>query len=69
MANLRITQTGSPIGGTANQRASLRSLGLKRLHHTVVRSDDAVTRGMVDTVRHLVRVESTEEEVTRRARA
>lgn len=56
-AKLVITQTKSAIGGKQNQRDTLRSLGLKRMHHTVVRDADAVTVGMVNTVRHLVTVE------------
>ncbi len=56
-AKLVITQTKSAIGGKQNQRDTLQSLGLKRMHHTVVRDADAVTVGMVNTVRHLVTVE------------
>jgi len=54
---LEITQIKSVIGGKQNQRDTLRSLGLKRIGHTVVRSADAVTVGMVNTVSHLVKVE------------
>ena len=36
MAQLKVTQTKSRIGGTARQRASLRSLGLKRIGHVVI---------------------------------
>ncbi|GAA3698358.1 MULTISPECIES: 50S ribosomal protein L30 [Zhihengliuella] len=54
---LAITQTKSTIGGKQNQRDTLRSLGLKRIGHTVVRDADAVTVGMINTVRHLVQVE------------
>ncbi|MBE0008791.1 MULTISPECIES: 50S ribosomal protein L30 [unclassified Arthrobacter] len=56
-AKLQITQTKSAIGGKQNQRDTLRSLGLKRIGHTVVRTADAVTVGMVNTVPHLVKVE------------
>ena len=54
---LEITQTKSAIGGKQNQRDTLRSLGLKRIGHTVVRTADAVTVGMLNTVPHLVIVE------------
>lgn len=54
---LEITQIKSVIGGKQNQRDTLRSLGLKRIGHTVVRSADDVTLGMVNTVSHLVKVE------------
>ena len=56
-AKLEITQIKSVIGGKQNQRDTLRSLGLKRIGHTVVRNADAVTVGMVNTVPHLVKVE------------
>jgi len=54
---LEITQIKSVIGGKQNQRDTLRSLGLKRIGHTVVRNADGVTVGMVNTVSHLVKVE------------
>ena len=54
---LKVTQTKSAIGNKPNQRETLRSLGLKRIGHTVVKPDNAVTRGMVNTVIHLVKVE------------
>jgi len=56
-AQLEITQITSAIGGKQNQRDTLRSLGLKRIGHTVVRTADAVTVGMLNTVPHLVKVE------------
>ena len=56
-AKLEITQIKSVIGGKQNQRDTLRSLGLKRIGHTVVRTADAVTVGMLNTVPHLVKVE------------
>ncbi len=58
-AKLQITQIRSTIGGKQNQRDTLRSLGLKRIGHTVVRDADPVTVGMVNTVPHLVTVEET----------
>jgi large subunit ribosomal protein L30 len=54
---LKVTQIRSAIGAKRNQRETLRSLGLKRLHHTVVQEDRPEIRGMVATVPHLVRVE------------
>ena len=56
-AKLEITQIKSAIGGKQNQRDTLRSLGLKRIGHTVGRTADAVTVGMVNTVPHLITVE------------
>ena len=55
-AQLEITQIKGVIGAKQNQRDTLRSLGLKRIGHSVVRSADAVTVGMLNTVPHLVEV-------------
>ncbi len=60
MAQLRIRQDRSSIGRQANQRNTLRSLGLKRIGHVVVKEDRPEFRGMVHTVRHLVTVEEIE---------
>ena len=60
MARLKVTQVRSGIGGTHNQRETLRSLGLKRMHDTVVQPDRPEIRGMVRTVTHLVAVEEVE---------
>jgi large subunit ribosomal protein L30 len=57
MVELKITQTKSKIGGTAAQRDSLRSLGLRRIGQSVVRADRPEVRGMIKVVRHLVVVE------------
>jgi large subunit ribosomal protein L30 len=60
MAKLKVTQIRSEIGGKQNHRDTLRSLGLKRIGHTVVKDDRPEFRGMVRTVRHLVTVEEVE---------
>ena len=60
MAQLKVTQTRSEIGGTKSQRASLRSLGLKRIGHSVVKDDRPEFRGMINAVRHLVTVEEVD---------
>jgi large subunit ribosomal protein L30 len=60
MARLKVTQVKSGIGGTHNQRETLRTLGLKRMHDTVVQEDRPEIRGMVNTVTHLVTVEEVE---------
>ena len=57
MARLKVTQIRSEIGGTHSQRQTLRSLGLKRIHDSVVQEDRPEIRGMVATVPHLVTVE------------
>jgi large subunit ribosomal protein L30 len=61
MAKLRITQVKSGIGYQRNQRETLRTLGLKRMHDTVVKDDRPEIRGMVKTVTHLVEVEEVSE--------
>ena len=60
MSRLKITQTKSGIGYQQNQRQTLRSLGLKRMHDVVVKEDRPEIRGMVATVVHLVTVEEVE---------
>ncbi len=60
MGHLKITQIRSGIGRQQNQRQTLRSLGLKRLHDTVIKEDRPEIRGMVFTVTHLVTVEEVE---------
>jgi len=55
---LRIRQVRSRIGGTSSQRDTLRSLGLRRIGHEVVKDDRPEIRGMVRTVAHLVSVEA-----------
>jgi large subunit ribosomal protein L30 len=60
MAQLNVTQVRSYIGNKENQRQTLRSLGLKRMHDVVVKEDRPEIRGMVHTVRHLVTVEEVD---------
>jgi large subunit ribosomal protein L30 len=57
VAQLKVTQIKSGIGTKPNQRQTLRSLGLKRINHSVVQEDRPEIRGMVATVTHLVSVE------------
>ncbi|OFT23519.1 50S ribosomal protein L30 [Arthrobacter sp. HMSC08H08] len=56
-AKLNITLVRSVAGRAPAQRETVRSLGLKRIGHTVERTADAVTVGMVNKVKHLVEVE------------
>jgi large subunit ribosomal protein L30 len=62
-AYLKITLRRSRIGSTPQQRAALRGLGLRRLHGSVLRIDDAAIRGLVSRVAHLVEVEPAAEPV------
>jgi large subunit ribosomal protein L30 len=58
--SLRITQTRSLIGRPADQRATVRSLGLKRIRHTVTQPDRPEIRGMLRKVPHLVTFEEVD---------
>ena len=57
---LKVNQTKTKIVGTSRQRASLRSLGLKRIGDVVVKDDKPEFRGMIQAVRHLVTVEEVD---------
>jgi large subunit ribosomal protein L30 len=53
---IRVKQIGSVIGCTDKQRATVRGLGLRRMHHVVERKDTPEIRGMVKAVPHLVTI-------------
>lgn len=57
---LRVTQIGSPIGRRADQRATLIGLGLNKMHRTRELEDTPSVRGMINKIKHLVRVEGAE---------
>jgi large subunit ribosomal protein L30 len=57
MAQVKITQTRGTVGARWKQRESLRTLGLRKIRQSVVREDDAQTRGLIKSVHHLVEVE------------
>ncbi len=54
---LKITLTKSTIGAIPKHRKTVEALGLKKLNKTVEMPDNAATRGMIQQVRHLVKVE------------
>ena len=56
MANLKVTLVKSTIGAVPKHRKTVEALGLKKLNKTVVLPDNAATRGMVQQVRHLVKL-------------
>ena len=58
--SLKITLVKSPIGQKQNQKDTVRALGLRKMHQTVIRPDNPQMRGMVFTVKHLVQVEEIE---------
>ncbi|MBD2866286.1 MULTISPECIES: 50S ribosomal protein L30 [Paenibacillus] len=53
---LQITLKRSLIGRPETQRVTVRTLGLRKLHQTVVHNDVASIRGMINQVSHLVEV-------------
>lgn len=56
-SRLRVTQVQSPIGRRRDQRATLIGLGLNKMHRSRELEDTPAVRGMVNKIRHLVRVE------------
>ena len=56
MAQIKITQIKSRINGPAVQKRTLDALGLKKMHHTVVKEDTPSVMGMIKKVHHLVEV-------------
>ena len=56
---LKITLVKSTIGEKPKVRATVESLGLRKINHTVERPDRPDVRGMVFRVKHLVDVEET----------
>ena len=57
MAKLRVTWIKSGIGYAQVQKRTLKALGLNRLNQSVVHNDSLSVRGMINKVRHLIRVE------------
>ena len=57
MANLKITLVKSTIGAVPKHKKTVAALGLKKLNKTVELPDNAATRGMIQQVVHLVKVE------------
>ena len=58
---LKVTQTRSIIGNKVKAKRTIKALGLKRMHHTVVHEDTPQIRGMIFVVKHMVAVEEVEE--------
>ena len=54
---LRVTQIGSPIGRTADQEATLKGLGLNKMHRSRELEDTPAVRGMINKVKHLLRID------------
>ncbi len=57
---LKITQVRSSTGARWKQQESLRSLGLRKIRQSVVREDNPQTRGLINSVHHLIEVEAVD---------
>ena len=57
MAKLKVTLIKSGIGYAQDQKKTLKALGLNRLNKSMVHNDNSAIRGMLDKVRHLIKVE------------
>ena len=55
--SIRVTLVKSPIGFTKDQKATVRALGLHRMHQTVEHKDTPALRGMLTKVIHLLKIE------------
>ena len=58
---LKITQTKSTIACLKDQIATIKALGLHKIHQTVVHDDNPMIRGMIFKVKHMVDVEEVQE--------
>jgi large subunit ribosomal protein L30 len=54
---VKITLVRSPLGNTGRHKATVRSLGLHRMHQTVEQVDTPQLRGMLNKIAHMVKVE------------
>jgi len=62
MVRLNITWVKSGIGYSEDQKRTLKALGFRRLNQSVSHNDSASIRGMINKVRHLVKVEEKADE-------
>ena len=54
---LKITLVKSPIGAVPKHRATVEAMGLRKLNKTIILPDNAATRGQIQQIQHLVKVE------------
>lgn len=57
MANVKLTQVKSTIDRSKRQKATIKALGIKKLHNPVIKEVNPQIMGMIDKVRHLITVE------------
>lgn len=62
MAKILVTWVKSGIGYKEDQKLTLKALGFRRLNSSVTHDDSAAIRGMINKVRHLVKVEEKTDE-------
>lgn len=55
--SIHVTLVKSPIGFTKDQKATVRALGLHRMHQTVEHKDTPALRGMLTKIVHLLKIE------------
>lgn len=55
--SIRVTLIKSPIGFTKDQKATVRALGLHRMHQTIEHKDTPALRGMLTKIVHLLKIE------------
>lgn len=58
---LRITQIKSEIGYNRKQRRVLEALGIRKMHQTVEKKDTPEIRGMIEKVKHMLKVEEVDQ--------
>nr|WP_307991122.1 50S ribosomal protein L30 [uncultured Niameybacter sp.] len=61
MANLKVTLVKSTIGAIPKHKKTIEALGLRKLNSTNIHQDNEAIRGMVEQVKHLVKVEEINE--------
>ncbi len=61
MAKIKITQVRSVINRPARQKATIKALGLRKMHHTVEHEATPQILGMVRAVEHLLSVKEVEQ--------
>ena len=60
MAKIKVTQVRSAIDRHYSQKRTLVALGIRKMNQSVIHDDNAVIRGMVNKISHLVKVEEVE---------
>ncbi|WP_448374982.1 50S ribosomal protein L30 [Fervidobacterium sp.] len=61
MKKLKLTLIRSTIGYKYDQKDTVKRLGLRKMHQTVIKDDTPQIRGMVEKVKHLLKIEEIEE--------